>query len=261
MANPVLAVGYLLVGAGFLMEARKAQQGKATVMSPVLPPAGQPRGTAGVGAPPPGALPLPEAGTGIRKMTVATVRTIEQRVSYIHDQLVKGSQSPRVIEKARAIVARKCENGDGTKRWCVPEKDWWGEVKALFDAVADANHELGLRYTRDHAWVDQFSSAEASMRLKAGDCDDGTILLGALLVSVGYRVKMRVIQSKGSDTWSHIYLLVGLPPTGPTKWVPLDWSVRKPAGWEVEGAEQCARTGRPAGLVLRVKDFDVWPKG
>lgn len=261
MANKILAVGYLLVGAGFIMEADKARKGKATVMSPVVPeppptPAAQPRGLRGLGQTKDGE-PLPPPGYGIRKMTTATVRTIEQRVSYIRDQLVKGSQSARVIEKARAIVARKCKNGDGTKRWCVPEKDWWGEVKALFDAVASADSDVGLRYTRDHAFVDQFSSAEASMRMQAGDCDDGTILLGALLMAVGYRVKMRVIQSKGSDTWSHIYLLVGLPPTGPTKWVPLDWSVRKPAGWEVDGAQVSAETGRPAGLVVRVRDFDV----
>lgn len=259
MANSILAIGYLLVGAGFILEAKKAHKGGKTIMSPEPPiaPDGQPRGLRGLGKAPPGAEPLPPEGYGIRSMRTATVRTIDQRVSYIREQILKGSQSARVIEKARAIVARKCKNGDGTKRWCVPEKDWWGEVRALFDAMADANHELGLRYTRDHAFVDQFSSAEASMRLKAGDCDDGTILLGSLLMAVGYRVKMRVIQSKGSDTWSHIYLLVGLPPTGPTQWVPLDWSVRKPAGWEVEGASQSAKTGKPSGLVVRVKDFNV----
>ena len=91
------------------------------------------------------------------------------------------------------------------------------------------------------------------------NCDDGTILLGALLRAVGYPVKARVIQDNGSSTWSHIYLLVGVPPTGPKKWVPLDWSVYpfRPAGWEAPGAKQVALTGEPAGIVVKVKDFNV----
>jgi hypothetical protein len=256
MPNPILALGYVITGVGFFLEATNGRK-KEVAPPPVPEGVDGARRLAGLGQAPKGAQPLPPEGYGIKKITTATVRTIDQRVSFIKEQIIKGSQSPKVIEKARAIVARKCKNGDGSLRLCVPEKDWWGEVKALFDAVADANHELGLRYTRDHLFVDQFSSAEASMRLRAGDCDDGTILLGSLLMSVGYNVKCRVIQSKGADSWSHIYLLVGLPPTGITKWVPLDWSVRKPAGWEVEGADQSARTGKPAGLVIRVKDYPV----
>ena len=184
----------------------------------------------------------------IRKMTFATVRTIDQRVKYIKELILKSSASAPIVERARSIVARKC--GD---TWCVPEKDWWAEVKAIFDFC-----RKNLRYTRDHRIVDQFSSAEASLRMKAGDCDDGTILLGSLLMAIGYTVKCRVIQSQGASTWSHIYLMVGLPPTGtPTRWVPLDWSVNKPAGWQVDGADESLRTGKPAGLVVKVKDFDV----
>ncbi len=90
-------------------------------------------------------------------------------------------------------------------------------------------------------------------------CDDGVVLLGAMLRSVGYPVKLRVVQDKGSSTWSHIYLLIGIPPTGPSKWVPLDWSVVpfKPAGWEAPGAAQTALTGEPHGIITRVKDFNV----
>lgn len=89
------------------------------------------------------------------------------------------------------------------------------------------------------------------------NCDEGSVLLGSMILAIGGQVKLRVIQAKGASTWSHVYLLVGLPPGAPTRWVPLDWSVRKPAGWEVEGAEQCRRTGKPAGMVVKVRDFDV----
>ena len=90
------------------------------------------------------------------------------------------------------------------------------------------------------------------------NCDDGTILLGSMLRAVGYPVRLRVIQDNASTTWSHIYLLVGTPPMGPTRWVALDWSVPdKPPGWEAPGAKQVALNGRPAGVVTRLIDFSV----
>lgn len=62
-------------------------------------------------------------------------------------------------------------------------------------------------------------------------CDDYVITLGSMLQSIGYPVKLRVIQTPGAPDWSHIYLLVGVPPDNP-RWVPLDASVNEPPGWE-----------------------------
>lgn len=73
-------------------------------------------------------------------------------------------------------------------------------------------------------------------------CDDMTILLGALLRSVGHQVRSRVVQTKDAASWNHIYLLVQVN----GQWKPLDASVNKPAGWEV-----------PKEMLLKVKDFDV----
>lgn len=101
-------------------------------------------------------------------------------------------------------------------------------------------------------------------------CDDGTALLGALLMNVGYPVRCRIIQDRNSSDWSHIYLLVNRNPTGQPVWAALDWSEAgrpEDAGqwgkrgnpyWEVQGAAECARTGRPAGLVVKVKDYECW---
>ena len=73
-------------------------------------------------------------------------------------------------------------------------------------------------------------------------CDDMTILLGALCRSVGHQVRSRVVQTKGAASWNHIYLIAKVG----NAWMPLDASVNKPAGWEV-----------PRELVLKMKDFDV----
>ena len=75
-------------------------------------------------------------------------------------------------------------------------------------------------------------------------CDDFVSLLGALLRSIGYKVRSRVVWTKGFTTWNHIYLLVQLPAG---EWMALDATVDKPAGWEV-----------PKSLMLKdPRDFDV----
>ena len=89
-------------------------------------------------------------------------------------------------------------------------------------------------------------------------CDDFVVILGALLRSIGYPVKLRIMQAKGADSWSHIYMLVGSPPTNPTRWTALDASVESAVpGWQAPGAEECAKTGKPAGMTVKVKDYDV----
>lgn len=92
------------------------------------------------------------------------------------------------------------------------------------------------------------------------NCDDFAIVFGALLMSVGYPVKLRVVQAKGKDTWSHIYVLAGIPPSsdGPTEWFPLDGAVEtKPAGWQAPGAEEAFRYGKPAGMIEKTLDYPV----
>jgi hypothetical protein len=200
----------------------------------------------------------------IGKVTTYTVSDIKERVAHIQDRVRKDSLKPEVKEMAMAVLTRKESDGDGNTRWAVPEKDYEAEITALYKAVQDPASPIALRYTRDHNTVDQFFAANklASLHgpsLKGGDCDDGTILLGSLLRSVGYPVRLRVIQDVNASSWSHIYLLVGTPPPRPTKWIALDWSVRppKPAGWEAPGARDVARTGKPAGVVAKLLDFNV----
>lgn len=68
-------------------------------------------------------------------------------------------------------------------------------------------------------------------------CDDlsGALstLLAIALEACGFETRLRVIAVKPNpaDAYSHILVLVGLPQRNPTKWMALDPSVNKPAGW------------------------------
>jgi len=79
-------------------------------------------------------------------------------------------------------------------------------------------------------------------------CDDYTITLGAMLESIGYPVKARVIQTVESPDFDHIYLMVGIPPHSEApRWLALDASVSgKKPGWQP-----------PHHMVKRYKDFPI----
>lgn len=178
---------------------------------------------------------------GDMKVTTREVKNLDERIGYITRQIVAGREHPDVHAWTREVLTRRCKTRDGKETWCVPEKEWNKEVKALFNAFRER-----VRYVRDWAHKDLYQHPRHTIGLRAGDCDDATSALGAALQNAGYPIKLRVIQTKDSQSWNHIYLLVGLPPDNPSKWVPLDASVAKPAGWEA-----------PRSMVRRVRDFPV----
>lgn len=100
-------------------------------------------------------------------------------------------------------------------------------------------------------------------------CDDYVIVLGSMLMAVGHPVRLRVIATRRDDgtpdekaPWSHIYLLTPTTFDNPNaKWVPMwvsvDGSMDKPLGWEAPGAADVAKSGKPAGIVARVRDYSL----
>src|SRR3972149_7906587 len=106
----------------------------------------------------------------------------------------------------------------------VRPQDRFGEVCALFDWV-----RRNVRYTRDIFRVELLHSARRMLELRAGDCDDMTILLGAMLESVGHPVRLVVVGPTPlrPNLFSHIYLEVYYK----GKWIPLDATMPFPMGW------------------------------
>lgn len=211
--NPWLGIGFTSLGIGYLMEAWKHKNGHEGE----VPSSGG--STNGLGY-----APAKGVSNGIRTMKMYPAGDIAQRENYILNQIRKDSEDPKVISEARAVLSGRCPavNG-GSVGWCVRPKDWDGEVRALYRAVTDPNSALAVRYTRDHVTVDLFGSSGLMRRLPAEDCDGMAIRLGALLRSVGYSVRTRVVAPAGHPgAWSHIYLMVSTPPGSNNNWRPLD---------------------------------------
>jgi hypothetical protein len=106
----------------------------------------------------------------------------------------------------------------------IPPKDRFGEVGALFDWV-----RRNIRYTRDIFRVELLHTARRMLELRAGDCDDMTILLGAMLMSTGHPVRLALVGFRRNKphVYSHIYPEVRVC----GRWIPIDATVDYPMGW------------------------------
>jgi transglutaminase-like putative cysteine protease len=103
-------------------------------------------------------------------------------------------------------------------------KDRWAEVCALSHWVRN-----NIRYTRDIFRVELLHTARRMLELRAGDCDDMTILLGAMLMSTGHPVRLVLagFRRKRPHSYSHIYPEVNVR----GKWIALDATMNRPIGW------------------------------
>ena len=103
-------------------------------------------------------------------------------------------------------------------------KDYLGEIRALFEWV-----QQNVRYTKDPFRLEVLHSAKRILELRAGDCDDMTILLGAMLESIGHPTRLVIVGPTPlrPDLFSHIYLEV----YHKGRWIPLDATMPFPMGW------------------------------
>jgi transglutaminase-like putative cysteine protease len=106
----------------------------------------------------------------------------------------------------------------------VPPKDYLGEIRTLFAWV-----QQHVRYTRDIYRVELLHSARRMLELRAGDCDDMTILLAAMLKAIGHPVRLVLVgfNPHKKAVFTHIYLEAFCKGW----WIPLDATVNRPMGW------------------------------
>lgn len=173
------------------------------------------------------------------KLREHSVRNLDDKIRILRKLVDEALKHPQKSRELRDIVTRVLSQRCG-KTWCVAEKDWRGEVEAIFNFVRQR-----VRYTKDIDGKDTFQSPLYTLSRRAGDCDDFSTLLAAMLRMAGHRVKFRVVRTKKSSNWDHIYVLVEMPP-GSNRWMALDASVPERAGWEA-----------PSSIIAAKRDFNV----
>ena len=138
----------------------------------------------------------------------------QRTVDHIRSFILQGTKDFAVRRRAIDILMARG----------VRPKDYLGEIKALFEWV-----QRNIRYTRDPYRVELLHSARRLLELRAGDCDDMTILLGSMLQSIGHPVRIVVV---GPDPlrprlFTHVYPEVRYR----GRWIALDATMPHPMGW------------------------------
>ena len=142
-----------------------------------------------------------------------------------HGTLVTARIIARLIQEGAKDFYVRQKAIEIFRAYDVKGKNRMGEVCALFDFV-----KRNIRYTRDIFRVELLHSARRMLELQAGDCDDMTILLGAMLLSTGHPVRLVLagFRPNRPHAYSHIYPEVNVK----GRWLAIDATVDKPIGWE-----------------------------
>lgn len=175
------------------------------------------------------------------RMTRRTVNTLDDRLANIKALATEGKFDPTVIAWTRQQLTRKCRPGGNGEQWCVPEKDTKAEISAIFHGL-----RRDIRYTSDLVGADTYAHPRVTLRMKSGDCDDYSSLGCAALMSAGIPCRFKVIRTKQSSSWDHIFIQGSVSRNGNGPWMSLDASVPVKPGWEP-----------PPSMVAESRIFDV----
>lgn len=155
------------------------------------------------------------------------VKNVDDRVGVIAKYILAGEMTG----DARILAGYATNDYCGTE-YCIDPHDSEGELAAIHDYV-----QWNVRYMEDPVNHDTYDSADRSIELAFGDCDDIAIVSGAMYLHAGFPVRIKVIRTLGNSDFHHVYLLVGTPKAAPNKWTPSDAAYYDYAGEEAPGIE------------------------
>ncbi len=147
------------------------------------------------------------------RMKLEEMTSQREALERVASLIRKGSIHPEILRAAKAIT-----------RDCAARDDLC-ELEALYDAVKNGTDRVewlrhGVRYVADPQPFDSFVGVGTMIDLCssgacAGDCDDQTILVGALAASLGFKVGARAWGPGRSGEYAHVYAVAAVPKSGP----------------------------------------------
>jgi Transglutaminase-like superfamily len=96
--------------------------------------------------------------------------------------------------------------------------DEMGEIEALYNWV-----KRNIRYTKDPVTKEKLYPPQELLKIRAGDCDDISMLLAAFLLAIGYPARWITLSANAQspEEFSHIYVEAEVP-AGSNNWIPMD---------------------------------------
>jgi transglutaminase-like putative cysteine protease len=134
---------------------------------------------------------------------------ISQTLNYMRAFVSEYKTNPAIRELALSLTRR------------LPQKDYLGEARALHDFVQNS-----IRYVRDIADTEVLQTPLKTLEYGAGDCDDKSMLLAAMLESIGHETRFHAMGfRRGSISHVTVEDLIG------GVWVPLETTEPVALGW------------------------------
>jgi hypothetical protein len=127
---------------------------------------------------------------------------VEQTVALMRQLVDEALRDPSIIRLAADIVRP------------FPAFDDLAEANALYEWV-----RRNIRFTKDPVNKEKLYPPAELLKIRAGDCDDISMLLATLLMAVGYPARLMTIAAPGSpDQFSHVYVEAEIH----GQWIPID---------------------------------------
>jgi hypothetical protein len=100
----------------------------------------------------------------------------------------------------------------------VPAYDDLSEAHAVYTWV-----QGHIRFTKDPVTKEKLYPPQELLKIRAGDCDDISMLMAALLIAIGYPARLITLAANPAspNDFSHVYVEGEIPP-GSGWWVPMD---------------------------------------
>ena len=152
-------------------------------------------------------------------------KDIDEELRYLRKVVSRFRQSPQIRDLATRIIQ---DAG-------APMRDKKAQALAIGDWV-----QRNIYYV--HELPERFAQPPETLRTKAGDCDDSTVLVCSMLESIG--IPSALVCMKLDGAWKHIFPAAHLP-TGTL--LPLDTTMRygvhagvNPCTWAAERGKSCS---------------------
>lgn len=100
----------------------------------------------------------------------------------------------------------------------VPQYDDAAELQAIYSWV-----HSHIRFVKDPVGIEKLCPPQELLKLRAGDCDCISLLLGSLCLAIGYPARLVTVAANPNspEDFSHVYVEVELP-VGSGNWIALD---------------------------------------
>ena len=108
-----------------------------------------------------------------------------------------------------------------------PDRDDWAQARAIYQAVKERIRFRGER-------GETVQNPVLTLKWQAGDCDDFTTLICAMLMSIGIPARIQTVSLPGHRDYRHVYAVAGIRRNGQVvEWRALDATVpHTAAGWQ-----------------------------